>query len=68
MRTKDCVYAFETDYGTYVIKSSLPHSLKRDRRTKEGKMLAKYEECIFILAEIAFELGEELPDILPQSR
>ena len=45
----------------YIIQTDFP----MDKRTKKGKMRAKYFEAIETLARIAYELDCEIEDISP---
>jgi hypothetical protein len=54
---------FVTDFGTFELKTDILFRLKKDRRTKEGKLRARYEEALTVISEVAFKLDKSPSDL-----
>lgn len=59
------IYIIQTHFGAVQIKTGKIHALPTDKRTKKGKMRAKYFEAIETIAKTAYELDCEIEDISP---
>ena len=63
---KGSVPVVVTPYGEYELKTAKLLKLKIDKRTKEGKLREKFFQLFYQLDGIAFELDEDLRDLLPK--